>query len=528
MNCNNCTAQAVLAAMLIQLSLATSFVYLINAGDDYSSHTFSLCNRLGMLQKDYDALLIAADLAMICKGKLMIKKEAWTDYLSSSLFDELKEDRPRHNNGRFDLDSALNGTPRNASKRDVYHTVQLGTNISDAACQNMQQQLKATHKPPYIYNLRAKQRAFGRSATPSIVHEICSNETLYEWVMAEKDNRQKRKVVDFAMNVPSLSPPPMKRTKPVEDLITPSTHNIEVNINTTLSVPHKHQETTNPVHQTPAARNNDNIATPSPPSQAQTISSGIDEESYPLVAKIKEALGSQWEDDRTCDLLFHELIQMRRDGQVANVIDKRGHEHTWVSVPVNDTDYSHKKRAKEWIEPILQTNGKNSGKDESARRVCNYLAVHYPDSVMASLKEKKYPIAEYMNETRIAAMFEDAKVNFTQEGVLLKHLRKQFGGKAFSTQKKVRMLCDGHTKVTVGSTKYAYEEGEKEETIEFSYKSLREELEKQIAAEIQKLGLPLSAIKIERVDLISCFGQQGRNLMMVLNHNFLMCSSQLV
>jgi hypothetical protein len=99
-------------------------------------------------------------------------------------------------------------------------------------------------------------------------------------------------------------------------------------------------------------------------------------------------------------------------------------------------------------------------------------------------------------------MFEDAKVNFTQEGVLLKRLRKQFGGKAFSTQKKVRMLCDGHTKVTVGSTKYAYEEGEKEETIEFSYKSLREELEKQIAAEIQKLGLPLSAIKIERVDLI--------------------------
>jgi hypothetical protein len=161
---------------------------------------------------------------------------------------------------------------------------------------------------------------------------------------------------------------------------------------------------------------------------------------------------------------------------------------------------SHKKQAKECIEPILQTNGKNSGTDESARRICNYLTTNYEDSVMSSLKEKQYPIVNYMNETRIAAMWENAGINFSQETIIMRHLRRQFGERAFATQKKVRMLSDGHTPVTVGSTKYAYEEGQKEQRIEFSYKNMKDELEKQISAELEMSGLVLS--DIERVDLI--------------------------
>ena len=63
-----------------------------------------------------------------------------------------------------------------------------------------------------------------------------------------------------------------------------------------------------------------------------------------------------------------------------------------------------------------------------------------------ALRAAGTPVTEYMSETKIAAMWEDAGVNFAQEREILKHLRQQFGKKTFATRKKVDMLGDGHTK----------------------------------------------------------------------------------
>jgi hypothetical protein len=63
----------------------------------------------------------------------------------------------------------------------------------------------------------------------------------------------------------------------------------------------------------------------------------------------------------------------------------------------------------------------------------------------AALKDKKYPIIDPMSETQMAAMFVDAKLNATQEEAIMRHLRIQFGAKAFASRSKVRMLGHGHT-----------------------------------------------------------------------------------
>ena len=98
-----------------------------------------------------------------------------------------------------------------------------------------------------------------------------------------------------------------------------------------------------------------------------------------------------------------------------------------------------------------------------------------------------------MNETRLAAMWKDTGVNFTQEAVILRDLRDQFGERAFATLKKVLMLCEGHTEIKVGKAQHSYEKGDAPETLEYSYKCLKIESETQIASKLSCYDLQLAA-----------------------------------
>jgi hypothetical protein len=60
-----------------------------------------------------------------------------------------------------------------------------------------------------------------------------------------------------------------------------------------------------------------------------------------------------------------------------------------------------------------------------------------------------------------------------------------------------------HTEVKVGSIPYSYEEGEKAETVEFSYKDIAKELEVMIASKLKAAGIKLSDINIKRIDFIA-------------------------
>ena len=179
MSCDNCPARALLADMLIELSNAPSFMFVVNAGT-YSSHTFSFCNRLGMLQKDYEALLVAADLARIKDDSFQVKPKEWMLYLSGWYFDSLDGDRPRLDKKYLDFEHTINGGEKDISRRVNIYSLRIGRHLKSATCQDLTQQLKETHCPPHVYNLRSKQRTFCRTATPAIVHELCNNESLYE------------------------------------------------------------------------------------------------------------------------------------------------------------------------------------------------------------------------------------------------------------------------------------------------------------------------------------------------------------
>jgi hypothetical protein len=448
-------------------------VYLIN-DDAYYHQEFSLCHRLGMSAKDYEALLVCANLATIdTHDKLVILKSEWDEYLSSWYFDALDEERPRIDRKRIDLHAVINSEKHNPARRSYLYSLQIGRDMSSSECQNIVQQLKTSKHPPSICNLRSKQRAFGRAATPFILQALCANERLHQRFMSDGEDSPKRKV--DADDADVVSPPPRKKTKQVA---LEASLEFAIDANNIGSI--------------------DTIATVLTPSPNRVAGVPIDNNKYPMLAKIQRLLGDEWNDERTPDVIFDELARMMKDGHVVKITDDRGMGQSWVKIPVNGTDLSHSRRAKEWIEPILQINGKNDDCSEAARCMCNYLAVHHSESMMCSLKEKQYPIVEYMNETRLAAMWEDANVNFTQEGIILKHLRQQFGPKTFATMKKVRMLCDGHTEVKTGKAKHAYEEGEKEETLEYSYKSLFDEFA-EILKQNKRADSPMSDSEIEEL-----------------------------
>ena len=161
------------------------------------------------------------------------------------------------------------------------------------------------------------------------------------------------------------------------------------------------------------------IPTPSPTTQA--TSNDIDRSKFPMLAYVKDMPGKNYK-DTSWDLLFIELMKMLKDGSVVTEMYSRSQEQSWVHVPVNLTDASHGRRAKEWLSKALDINTSiDDDQFKSACRACNYLTINHHDSMMASLKDKQHPVVEHMNETRLATMFEESRLNNTQEESVLKH-----------------------------------------------------------------------------------------------------------
>ena len=77
-------ARTVLAAGITDLLHADAFWFVINCDASYG---FSLCHHLGMFVGDYEALLVAAQLAtMESSGILKIKYTTWLAFVDSGHF----------------------------------------------------------------------------------------------------------------------------------------------------------------------------------------------------------------------------------------------------------------------------------------------------------------------------------------------------------------------------------------------------------------------------------------------------------
>ena len=63
------------------------------------------------------------------------------------------------------------------------------------------------------------------------------------------------------------------------------------------------------------------------------------------------------------------------------------------------------------------------------------------------------------------------------------------------------MLCDGHTEVKHGSIEYAYEEGEQQESIEYTYKNVVNETIAQLTRHLQ--ALHVTPDMVNSIDVVS-------------------------
>lgn len=83
-----------IARMIMYLSKADAFWYIVNSE---TSQYGSLCKRFGMLQRDCEALLVAAKLGQIRGGEfqIVIVPIEWDNFIQGGHFVFLNQDKPQ-------------------------------------------------------------------------------------------------------------------------------------------------------------------------------------------------------------------------------------------------------------------------------------------------------------------------------------------------------------------------------------------------------------------------------------------------
>ena len=107
--CDACAGvRAVLADAFRILASGTAFWFVVNSEDHYNEN-FSLCSRLGLTARDYEALLVGAQLATYDKhGLFKISAAQWVLYL--------KGNKIRFDKKRTDLSAPVEGRRVDAAK----------------------------------------------------------------------------------------------------------------------------------------------------------------------------------------------------------------------------------------------------------------------------------------------------------------------------------------------------------------------------------------------------------------------------
>ena len=162
--------------------------------------------------------------------------------------------------------------------------------------------------------------------------------------------------------------------------------------------------------------------------------SGFDCYEHPKLSEISMALGVQLTEQKH-DLIFCEIAKKKKKGRVVNVKDKRGHVQSYLNVPVTSNEYYFQQNHSA-VDSFININGLNDSDHNAAVRLTKDLAVHYTEPVLEALRAVGTPLTEYMNETKIVAMFEDANITLLQERKIVQHLRHQVGTKTFATRKR--------------------------------------------------------------------------------------------
>lgn len=147
-------ARAVIADFLIVLASGSAFWFAINCPYHYD---FSLCSRFGMTDRDYEALLVAADLAAVnVSGDFKIKHVAWTEFINQSGHFIFKSDKVRYDSKKTELEAHVEGRKVNIKKNAMYRVLRIG-NEDDSTASNFLEQKdkdkKLIQSPPKLKQL---------------------------------------------------------------------------------------------------------------------------------------------------------------------------------------------------------------------------------------------------------------------------------------------------------------------------------------------------------------------------------------
>lgn len=133
---------------------------------------------------------------------------------------------------------------------------------------------------------------------------------------------------------------------------------------------------------------------------------------------------------------------------------------------------------------MVDINGSGDTK-ASAKRIAKHLHRKYTEAFEEFLEEEKLVVPGQMNEVAVAAMFAAGGVTGKrQRCAILRVLRYNFGKKAFATEARVQLLCEGATEVLAGSVDYAHDQGDMTEKVTFTQKNIAREVEAQVTVSV--------------------------------------------
>ena len=460
-----------LAKYFVCLAGAPSYWYSLNSSIEDEFH---LAHRFGIAEDEYHALLIAADLARVKGGKIIISSghhrfvdtDTNTDIDADTTTDVIVPRRRRDKRTStptptsmpifevVDKDIIINGV------RKHLWVIRIGKRYETSNL-DFGSQLKCLESPPRMSRaLLVHQQAFLSSTAAAVVR---ANITLAN-LGGEDSDEEESGTATTTTTSSAITMTAASNTHPQS-----STSNDNSAI----------LQFTSPFRRSNASAH----ATISPDNSA-TTSTYVVGQQYPMLAAV---FGEYFDPfnatiQQKMRLMLSEITHIL-DGSKEGlmVTDYRGRNLSFVRVPKAGSDKSFY-NSKSWIDDALKINGSpHNGTFESAYRVSRHLCRFYKEPFVAALRKEGMEIANPMSTTQFVAMLSALQITGEKEKVMAKYLRRYLGKGFCPSQQRISILGEGHAEVFTKSIEWEYEQGKRKETVEWMEKDINSEIEIQLA-----------------------------------------------
>jgi hypothetical protein len=380
------------AQLLNFLSQAKSFWFTLNTSYCHGLH---LVKWFCMNKYDYEALLVAANLAGYTRGQLVIIRSQWDNFLGGHhLFGLSSNILFKFNKIKINLDG----------KRQICYVILIGpksiyaNHPSPLKCfDQVDNDGEFITRPPRLTELCLHQQKFQQDTEKIIVHtqielDMCKEET-------------------YLVTAPGSPAPLVTATVPS---IAPSTQPSSTKIS-----PEKHTKVNK----------------------------------YPQFSQI---LGEDLDtsDSGTNELiqtLLSEIIDILCPGVGEEVKVNNRSNCKWilfVRVPSTSSEKSFKKPNAGLDRAIAISC--------NASYISSHLCLFYRESVLLVLEKNSIPVCSPMSAAIYAAMISELRITHEQEKVLTRHLRYHISQRFCPSWRHVEILYDGHSEVNVSSLSWDY------------------------------------------------------------------------